>query len=103
MERPGGRVVEWTVPLESTLAAPMTVTDDTLYFTTQSSGAYVFHAFDPATQAVMQKSLDVVRASTTEVYATESVPADAGVYFRGVDEHAGAMTKYVRIEPYANP
>ena len=49
------------------------------------------------------ESLDVVRASTTEVYATESVPADALVYFRGVDEHAGAMTKYVRIEPYANP
>ena len=49
------------------------------------------------------ESLDVVRASTTEVYATESVPADAVVYFRGVDEHAGALTKYVRIEPYANP
>jgi hypothetical protein len=49
------------------------------------------------------ESLDVVRASTTEVYATDSVPADAVVYFRGVDEHAGAMTKYVRIEPYANP
>ena len=49
------------------------------------------------------ESLDVVRASTTEVYATGSVPADAVVYFRGVDEHAGAMTKYVRIEPYANP
>jgi hypothetical protein len=37
------------------------------------------------------------------VYATESVPADAVVYFRGVDDHAGAMTKYVRIEPYVNP
>jgi hypothetical protein len=48
-------------------------------------------------------SLDVVRASTTEVYATDSAPANAVVYFRGVDEHAGAMTKYVRIEPYANP
>jgi hypothetical protein len=47
--------------------------------------------------------LDVVRAATTEVYATESVPADAVVYFRGVDEHAGALTKYARIEPYANP
>jgi hypothetical protein len=49
------------------------------------------------------ESLDVVRASTTEVYADESVPADAVVYFRGIDEHAGAMTKYVRTEPYANP
>jgi hypothetical protein len=49
------------------------------------------------------RSLDVVRASTTEVYSTEAVPDDAVVYFRGVDEHAGSMTKYVRIEPYANP
>ena len=48
-------------------------------------------------------TLDIVRASTTEVYAAGSVPADAVVYFSGVDEHAGAMTKYVRIEPYANP
>jgi hypothetical protein len=48
-------------------------------------------------------SLDVVRASTTEVYSIGPIPADAHVYFRGVDEHAGAMTKYVRIEPYANP
>ena len=49
------------------------------------------------------RSLDVVRAATSEVYSTESVPADAVVYFRGIDEHAGAMTKYVRIEPYAHP
>jgi hypothetical protein len=49
------------------------------------------------------RSLDVVRASTTEVYSTGAVPDDAVVYFRGVDEHAGAMTKYVRIEPYVNP
>jgi outer membrane protein assembly factor BamB len=45
------RAVEWTVPLESALAAPMTVTDDTLYFTTRNpSASYVFRAFDPATQ-----------------------------------------------------
>jgi len=49
------------------------------------------------------RSLDVVRASTTEVYSTGAVPDDAVVYFRGVDEHAGAMTKYVRIEPHVNP
>jgi hypothetical protein len=49
------------------------------------------------------RTLDVVRAATTEVYSTESVPADAVVYFRGIDEHAGAMTKYVHIEPYAHP
>ena len=46
--------------------------------------------------------LEVVRASTTEVYAAERAPDDAVVYFRGVDEHAGAMTKYARIEPYDN-
>jgi hypothetical protein len=49
------------------------------------------------------RSIDVVLASTTEVYSTGAVPDDAVVYFRGVDEHAGAMTKYVRIEPYVNP
>ena len=48
-------------------------------------------------------TLDVVRASTIEVYAIGSVPPDAVVYFRGIDEHAGAMTKYVRTESYANP
>jgi hypothetical protein len=48
-------------------------------------------------------SLDAVRASTTEVYSMEPPPSDAVVYFRGVDEHAGAMTKYMTIEPYANP
>ena len=45
------RALEWTVPLESTLAAPMTVTDDTLYFTTRDPGAsYAFRAFEPGTQ-----------------------------------------------------
>ncbi|TMH03829.1 MAG: DUF3182 family protein [Betaproteobacteria bacterium] len=48
-------------------------------------------------------TLDVIRASTTEVYAIGSVPRDAVVYFRDIDEHAGAMTKYARIESYANP
>jgi hypothetical protein len=33
------RAVEWTAPLESALAAPMTVTDDTLYFTTRDPSA----------------------------------------------------------------
>src|SRR6266496_2933549 len=33
------RAVVWTVPLESSLAAPMTVTDDTLYFTTRDPSA----------------------------------------------------------------
>ena len=44
------RSLEWVVPLGSALTAGIAAADDTLYFTTQSSGAYVFHAFDPATQ-----------------------------------------------------
>jgi len=48
-------------------------------------------------------TLDGIRASTAEVYAIGSVPRDAVVYFRDIDEHAGAMTKYARIESYANP
>ena len=45
------RALEWVVPLESAPTAGIAAADDTLYFTTQStSGNYVFHAFDPATQ-----------------------------------------------------
>src|SRR6267378_2967780 len=45
------RSLEWVVPLGSAPTAGIAAADDTLYFTTQSSsGAYVFHAFDPATQ-----------------------------------------------------
>jgi hypothetical protein len=46
-------------------------------------------------------ALDVVRASTTEVYGPNpSVPPDARVYFSGVDEHVGMITKYTQLEPY---
>lgn len=49
-------------------------------------------------------SLRAVRASTCELYGTDTaVPADAMVYFRGVDESVGPITKYSRLEPYANP
>jgi hypothetical protein len=49
-------------------------------------------------------ALDVVCASTTEIYGeNRAVPADAVVYFNGVDEHVGSITKYARLEPYANP
>ena len=45
------RRLEWIAPLGSAPTAGVAAADDTLYFTTQSaSGAYVFHAFDPATQ-----------------------------------------------------
>ncbi len=46
-------------------------------------------------------ALDVVRASTTEIYGPNpSVPPGARVYFSGVDEHVGMITKYTRLEPY---
>jgi len=46
-------------------------------------------------------ALDVIRASTTEVYGPNPVvPPGAHVYFSGVDEHAGMITKYSQVEPY---
>src|SRR5438445_1145328 len=46
------RTVEWTLPLESALEAPLTVTDDVLYATTQhpTRGAYWLRAAEVATQ-----------------------------------------------------
>lgn len=49
-------------------------------------------------------ALDIVRASTTEVYgANPSLPRDAFVYYQGIDERIGPLTKYSRLEAYANP
>jgi hypothetical protein len=42
--------------------------------------------------------LRAVRAATVEVYGDASPPADAVVYYRGDDNHGGALTKYARIE-----
>ena len=43
--------------------------------------------------------LDTVCASTTELYDLKpNVPRDALVYFSGIDERVGAITKYSRIE-----
>ena len=48
-------------------------------------------------------SLDVVRATSTEVYGDGvPVPADATVYFDGVDERVGRLTKYVRISRHVH-
>jgi hypothetical protein len=48
-------------------------------------------------------ALDVVTASTTEIYGEGvKVPPDAVVYFNGVDEHVGRLTKYARLESYVN-
>lgn len=55
----------------------------------------VFHA-DPA--------IGLVRASTTEAYGEDTVvPKGALVYYQGVDERIGPLTKYSQIEDYGNP
>lgn len=47
--------------------------------------------------------LDFVRASTTEVYGDNAVaPANAAVYFHGIDETVGPILKYALLEPYVN-
>ncbi len=44
-----------------------------------------------------------VRASTVEVYgASDAPPADAVVYFRDIDDHAGPLTKYAKVDAYAH-
>ena len=48
-------------------------------------------------------ALQTVRAATTEVYGGVTPPADAEVYFNGVDQHVGAITKYTRTIAYAYP
>jgi hypothetical protein len=41
----------------------------------------------------------IVRASTTEIYgANAAVPADACVYYHGIDPHAGGITKYCTVD-----
>ena len=44
--------------------------------------------------------LRAVRASTVEIYGDAEPPPDATVYFQGVDERDGPMTKYARTEPH---
>lgn len=47
--------------------------------------------------------VSAVRASTVEIYgASDAPPADAVVYFRDVDEHVGAITKYAKVEAHAH-
>jgi hypothetical protein len=48
-------------------------------------------------------ALGVVCASTTEIYgANPTLPADSVVYFHGIDENVGPITKYSRLESYAD-
>ena len=49
------------------------------------------------------RNLDVVRAAGTEVYGdSPAPPRDAIVYFRGVDEEVGLLTKYTVVEPHGD-
>ena len=49
-------------------------------------------------------SLRFVHASTREVYGeAPDVPPDAVVYFSGVDEQVGPLTKYALTKAYADP
>jgi hypothetical protein len=49
-------------------------------------------------------ALHRICASTTEIYGENpSVPGDAAIYYQGVDELIGPLTKFSRLEEYANP
>jgi len=56
-----------------------------------------------ALQALLDDpSLESVRAASVEVHeAQATVPAGATVYFSGVDEHVGPITKYAQVRPHA--
>ncbi len=48
-------------------------------------------------------ALQTVRASCLEIYGESGTPpARATVYFRGMDERVGPITKYTLVEPYGD-
>ena len=50
-----------------------------------------------------QPALQVVHASTFEVYGeSQAPPPHATVYFRGLDEHVGLLTKYAMVQVHDN-
>lgn len=58
-------------------------------------GALRAFANDPA--------LEVVHASTVEAYGADTdVPADACIYYRGVDPHGGPITKFYTVDTTRN-
>ncbi|HEY8102223.1 MAG TPA: DUF3182 family protein [Burkholderiaceae bacterium] len=62
-------------------------------------------AAEVAALEAFQANPDVsaVRASTTEIYGeTAAVPQDALLHYQGVDEQAGPLAKFSRLECYAN-
>ena len=52
-----------------------------------------------------EPALLAVRAATVELYGPDvpPPPARATVYFRGVDEEVGPMTKYAMLESHGDP
>jgi hypothetical protein len=52
-----------------------------------------------------EPALRVVRASTVESYGRSAAtpPPHATVYFRGIDERVGPITKYALVEPHGGP
>ncbi len=49
-------------------------------------------------------ALRVVRASSVELHGSQhATPCDAEIFFRGVDEKLGYITKFARVEAYGNP
>ncbi|MGZ3159179.1 MAG: DUF3182 family protein [Burkholderiaceae bacterium] len=47
--------------------------------------------------------INVVRASTTEIYGDHAVvPPGAALHYQGVDERTGPLTKFSRLDRYAN-
>jgi hypothetical protein len=48
-------------------------------------------------------TLRAVQASTIEIYGEAEPPRQATIYFRGIDEQVGLITKYAVVEPYDNP
>ena len=49
-----------------------------------------------------EPTLDAICASTFEAYGESEPPPHATVYFRGMDERIGPMTKYTIVESYGD-
>src|SRR5215207_1282741 len=49
-----------------------------------------------------EPTLEAICASTFETYGEREPPSHATVYFRGVDERIGPMTKYTILERYGD-
>ncbi|MGZ3254711.1 MAG: DUF3182 family protein, partial [Burkholderiaceae bacterium] len=52
----------------------------------------------------MDPDVNVVRASTTEIYGDHAVvPQGAALHYQGIDERTGPLIKFSRLDRYANP